>query len=156
MSSKDKINENNLEAKASIKSLKTSAQKVNLVLQTIRGLNDEKAIHIIEFSRRRIADDVKKILKSAISNAENNHQLDIDKLYVKEATVGRSMVMKRFRPRARGRSGKILKPYSKVRIVVREHPLKEEKAEVKKNVKEEANAEVNKNTKDAKKTGENK
>ena len=137
MSSKAKIEENNLEAKASIKSLKTSAQKVNLVLQTIRGLNVEKAINILEFSRRRIANDVKKILKSAVANAENNHQLDIDKLYVKEATVGRSMVMKRFRPRARGRSGKILKPYSKIRIIVKEHVKEKVKTEVDKKIKDE-------------------
>ena len=137
MSSKAKIEENNLEAKASIKSLKTSAQKVNLVLQTIRGLNVEKAINILEFSRRRIANDVKKILKSAVANAENNHQLDIDKLYVKEATVGRSMVMKRFRPRARGRSGKILKPYSKIRIIVKEHDKEKVKTEVDKKIKGE-------------------
>ena len=107
-------------AMASLKSIKTSPQKVNLVLQTIRGLNAEKAVNILEFSRRRIANDVKKVLKSAISNAENNHQLDIDKLFVMEATVGKSMVMKRFRSRARGRSGKILKPYSKIKIIVKE------------------------------------
>ena len=134
MSSKLNKDEINMEAVASIKSIKTSTQKVNLVLQTIRGLKVEKAINILEFSRKRIAGDVKKILKSAISNAENNHQLDIDKLFVKEATVGKSMVMKRFRPRARGRSGKILKPYSKIKIVVREKD--QEKKVEKKQVKE--------------------
>jgi large subunit ribosomal protein L22 len=138
MSSKVNKDEINMEAKASIKSIKTSTQKVNLILQTIRGLDVEKAINILEFSRKRIAGDVKKILKSAISNAENNHQLDIDRLFVKEATVGKSMVMKRFRPRARGRSGKILKPYSKIKIIVREKeqekkPVKEQE---KKPVKE--------------------
>ena len=117
--SSNKSEENSI-AMASLKSIKTSPQKVNLVLQTIRGINAEKAINILEFSRRRIANDVKKVLKSAISNAENNHQLDIDKLFVMEATVGKSMVMKRFRPRARGRSGKILKPYSKIKIIVKE------------------------------------
>lgn len=126
--------EDNSIAMASLKSIKTSPQKVNLVLQTIRGLNAEKAINILEFSRRRIANDVKKILKSAISNAENNHQLDIDKLFVKEATVGKSMVMKRFRPRARGRSGKILKPYSKIKIILKE---KEDIVEEKKSQKDD-------------------
>ena len=85
------------------------------------------------FSRRRISEQVSKILKSAISNAENNHQLDIDKLYVKEASAGKSMVLKRFRPRARGRSGKILKPFSRVRILVEEKEEKLEKSESKKN-----------------------
>ena len=138
MSSKANKDEVNMEAKASIKSIKTSTQKVNLILQTIRGLDVEKAINILEFSRKRIAIDVKKILKSAISNAENNHQLDIDRLFVKEATVGKSMVMKRFRPRARGRSGKILKPYSKIKIIVREkqQEKKAEKIQEKKPVKE--------------------
>ena len=138
MSSKANKDEVNMEAKASIKSIKTSTQKVNLILQTIRGLDVEKAINILEFSRKRIAIDVKKILKSAISNAENNHQLDIDRLFVKEATVGKSMVMKRFRPRARGRSGKILKPYSKIKIIVREkqQEKKVEKIQEKKPAKE--------------------
>lgn len=110
-------------AKASAKSLKISTQKANLVLQTIRGLKVDNAVNVLEFSRRRIANEIKKILKSAISNAENNHQLDIDKLVVEEATVGKSMVMKRFRPRARGRSGKILKPYSKIRIILKEKEI---------------------------------
>ena len=138
MSSKANKDLVNMEAKASIKSIKTSTQKVNLILQTIRGLDAEKAINILEFSRKRIAIDVKKILKSAISNAENNHQLDIDRLFVKEATVGKSMVMKRFRPRARGRSGKILKPYSKIKIIVREkqQEKKAEKIQEKKPAKE--------------------
>ena len=107
-------------AKALAKSLKTSPQKANLVLKTIRGQKAEDALNSLAFSRKRISEQVSKILKSAISNAENNHQLDIDKLYVKEASVGKSMVLKRFRPRARGRSGKILKPFSRVRILVEE------------------------------------
>ena len=107
-------------AKATAKSLKTSSQKANLVLKQIRGKKVEKAMNILEFSKRRISVEVLKVLKSAVSNAENNHQLDIDKLFVKEATVGKSMVLKRFRPRARGRSGKILKPFSKIRILVEE------------------------------------
>ena len=119
----EKNKKDELIAKASVKSLKISPQKANLVLQMIRGMDAEKAINILEFSRRRISNEIKKILKAAISNAENNHQMDIDKLFVKEATVGKSMVMKRFRPRARGRSGKILKPYSKIKIIVKEKEL---------------------------------
>ena len=110
----------NLIAKASAKSIKTSSQKANLILKLIRGQKVDKAMNILEFSRKKISYDVLKVLKSAVSNAENNFQLDIDKLFVKEATVGRSMVLKRFRPRARGRSGKILKPFSKIRILVEE------------------------------------
>ena len=118
---------NSLIARASIKSIKTSPQKANLVLDLIRGLNAEEALNALEFSNRRISNEIKKVLKSAISNAENNHQLDIDKLIVHEASVGKSMVMKRFRPRARGRSGKILKPFSNIRIVVKEKEIKDDK-----------------------------
>ena len=107
-------------ASAKAKSIKTSMTKVNLVLKMIRGKKAENALNILAFSKRRISNEITKILKSAIANAENNHQLDIDKLVVKEATVGKSMVLKRFRPRARGRSGKILKPFSKVKILVQE------------------------------------
>jgi large subunit ribosomal protein L22 len=106
--------------KAIGKSLKSSPQKTNLILGLIRGLKVDKAINNLEFSKRRISNEVLKILKSAISNAENNHQLDIDKLFVKEASVGKSMVLKRFRPRARGRAGKILKTFSRIRIMVQE------------------------------------
>ncbi len=115
-----KNTESQLTAKASIKSIKSSPQKVNLILQQIRGMDAERALNVLEFSKRRIANEVKKILKSAIANAENNHQLDIDKLVIEEASTGKAMVMKRFRPRARGRSGKILKPFSNIRIVVKE------------------------------------
>ena len=114
-------------ASAKAKSLKTSITKVNLVLKMIRGKKAENALNILGFSKRRISNEITKILKSAIANAENNHQLDIDKLYVKEATVGKSMVLKRFRPRARGRSGKILKPFSKVKILVQEKEIVKEK-----------------------------
>ena len=117
-------------AQAIGKSLKTSIQKANLVLSTIRGKKAEDALSLLSFSRKRISEQVSKILKSAISNAENNHQLDIDKLYVKEASVGKSMVLKRFRPRARGRSGKILKPFSRIRILVEEKNIKVEKQNV--------------------------
>ena len=109
------------------KSLKSSPQKTNLVLGLIRGLKVEKAINNLIFSKRRISIDILKILKSAISNAENNNQLDIDKLIVKEASVGKSMVLKRFRPRARGRAGKILKTFSRIRILVQEREESEKK-----------------------------
>ncbi len=112
--------ENVIVVKAIGKSLKSSPQKTNVVLGLIRGLKVDKAMNNLEFSRRRISNEILKILKSAVSNAENNHQLDIDKLFVKEATVGKSMVLKRFRPRARGRAGKILKTFSRVRILVQE------------------------------------
>ena len=114
-------------ASAKAKSIKTSMTKVNLVLKMIRGKKAENALNILAFSKKRISNEISKILKSAIANAENNHQFDIDKLVVKEATVGKSMVLKRFRPRARGRSGKILKPFSKVKILVQEKEKEKEK-----------------------------
>ena len=135
---KKKETEETLVVKAIGPSLKSSPQKTNLVLGLIRGLKVDKAINNLVFSKRRISGDVLKILKSAISNAENNHQLDIDKLFVKEASVGKSMVLKRFRPRARGRAGKILKTFSRIRILVQE---KEESVEKKKQM-------VNKKTKE--------
>ena len=121
--------EETLVVKAIGKSLKSSPQKTNLVLGLIRGLKVEKAINNLIFSKRRISGEVLKILKSAISNAENNHQLDIDKLFVKEASVGKSLVLKRFRPRARGRAGKILKTFSRIRILVQEREELKEKKE---------------------------
>ena len=108
------------EAMAFGKMIRTSPQKMNLVAQTIRGKSCEVALNTLSFSTRRIANDVKKVLQAAIANAENNQQLDIDRLYVAEATCGRAFVMKRWRPRARGRTGKILKPFSNLTIVVRE------------------------------------
>jgi large subunit ribosomal protein L22 len=108
------------EAMAFSKHIRISAQKLNLVAGLIRGLDCEKAISELTFSKRRIAQDVKKVLESAIANAENNHDLDADRLYVAEAYVGRTMVMKRWRARARGRTGKILKPFSNLRVIVRE------------------------------------
>ena len=137
MVKKNKNSQNIIEsniAKASLKSVKTSPQKANLVLDLIRGQNAESAINSLEFSTRRVSNEIKKVLKAAISNAENNHQLDIDKLIVYEAYAGKSMVMKRFRPRARGRSGKILKPYSNIKIVLKERTNEkiEEKSKVNK------------------------
>ena len=108
------------EAKASVKSVRISPQKLNLLAQSIRGKSVSLALAELTFSRRRIAADVKKVLESAIANAENNHQLDVDRLYVKEATVGKTLVLKRFRARARGRAGGIQKPFSNLTVIVRE------------------------------------
>ena len=108
------------EAIAYGKMIRTSTQKINLVAESIRGKSCESALNDLTFSTRRIAVEVKKVLQSAIANAENNQQLDIDRLYVAEASAGRAFVMKRWRPRARGRTGKILKPFSNLTIVVRE------------------------------------
>ena len=108
------------EARAFSKSIRVSPQKLNLVAQSIRGKPCEEALNQLTFSRRRIAVEVKKVLQSAIANAENNQQLDVDRLIVAEATAGRQFVMKRWRARARGRVGRILKPFSNLTIVVRE------------------------------------
>ncbi|SET96255.1 50S ribosomal protein L22 [Paracoccus homiensis] len=108
------------EAFAKIKMLRTSPQKLNLVAQLIRGKKVERALADLTFSHKRIAGDVKKCLQSAIANAENNHGLDVDNLIVAEAWVGKNLVMKRGRPRARGRYGKIMKPFSEITIKVRQ------------------------------------
>ncbi|MBO6838134.1 MAG: 50S ribosomal protein L22 [Alphaproteobacteria bacterium] len=108
------------EARAVVNAIRVSPQKLNLVAAMIRGKAVGAALNDLTFSRRRISDTVKKALESAVANAENNHQLDVDRLYVKEAYVGKAFVMKRFRPRARGRVGKIQKPFSNLTIVVRE------------------------------------
>jgi large subunit ribosomal protein L22 len=108
------------EAFAKSKMLRTSPQKLNLVAALIRGKKVEKALSDLTFSKRRIADDVKKCLQSAIANAENNHNLDVDELVVAEAYVGKNLTMKRGRPRARGRFGKIMKPFSELTIKVRQ------------------------------------
>ena len=108
------------EAQAKIKMLRTSPQKLNLVAAMIRGKKVDRALSDLTFSKRRIANDVKKCLQSAIANAENNHNLDVDELVVAEAWVGKNLVMKRGRPRARGRYGKIMKPFSEITITVRQ------------------------------------
>ena len=108
------------EARAKVVNLRTSARKLNLVAQSIRGLKVQRALNELEFSHKRIAQDVRKALYSAISNAENNHNLDIDSLVVAEAFVGKNLVMKRFSARARGRASRIEKPFSEITIVVRE------------------------------------
>ena len=108
------------EARAKLRMIRISPQKLNLVAALIRGKKVEKARNDLQFSRKRIAGDVLKVLDSAIANAENNHGLDIDSLVVAEAYVGKNLVMKRYRARARGRGAKILKPFSELTIVVRE------------------------------------
>ncbi|MBU3030093.1 50S ribosomal protein L22 [Paracoccus marinaquae] len=108
------------EAMAKTKMLRTSPQKLNLVAQLIRGKKVDRALADLTFSHKRIAGDVKKCLQSAIANAENNHGLDVDSLVVAEAWVGKNLVMKRGRPRARGRYGKIMKPFSEITIKVRQ------------------------------------
>ena len=108
------------EAKAVSRMLRVSPQKLNLVAQLIRGKKVASALADLEFSRKRIAHDVRKCLESAIANAENNHDLDVDELVVAEAHVGKALVIKRFNSRGRGRMGRILKPFANITIVVRE------------------------------------
>ena len=108
------------EAKAVARMLRVSPQKLNLVAQLIRGKKVSTALAALEFSRKRIARDVRKCLESAIANAENNHDLDVDDLVVAEAHVGKAIVIKRFHPRGRGRMGRIFKPFANLTIVVRQ------------------------------------
>jgi large subunit ribosomal protein L22 len=108
------------EAKAVARMLRVSPQKLNLLAQLIRGKKVDTALADLEFSRKRIAGEVRKCLESAIANAENNHDLDVDDLVVAEAHVGKALVIKRFQPRGRGRMGRILKPFAHLTIVVRE------------------------------------
>ena len=110
--------ESETEAKVVINSIRTSPRKLNLVAGMIRGMHVNDALVQLAFSSRRIAEDVRKALQSAIANAENNHQLDVDSLIVKEAYVGKGLVMKRFHARARGRGARILKPFSNLTIIV--------------------------------------
>jgi large subunit ribosomal protein L22 len=108
------------EAKAVARNLRVSPQKLNLVAQMIRGKKVGTALADLEFSRKRISQDVRKCLESAIANAENNHDLEVDDLIVAQAFVGKSMVLKRFHARARGRGARILKPFANITIIVRE------------------------------------
>ena len=108
------------EAKAVARMLRVSPQTLNLLAQLIRGKKVDRALADLEFSRKRISVEVRKALQSAIANAENNHSLDVDDLVVAEAYVGKALIMKRFSPRARGRAGRIEKPFSNITIVVRE------------------------------------
>ena len=121
-----KLSEN--EAKAVARMIRISPQKLNLVAQLIRGKKVASALADLEFSRKRIAKDVRKCLESAIANAENNHDLDVDDLVVAEASVGKALVIKRFNSRGRGRMARILKPFSNLTIVVREQPQAQAKA----------------------------
>ncbi|MEN8236743.1 MAG: 50S ribosomal protein L22 [Pseudomonadota bacterium] len=107
-------------ATAGLRGLKGSSQKVNLVLKMIRGKDVSSALKYLAACQKRVAKPVKKVVESAIANAENNFDLDVDRLVVAEATVGKAFVLKRWKARARGRAGKILKPYSDVRIMLRE------------------------------------
>ena len=116
--------------KAVNKNVRSGARKANLILNFIKGKKVDVAIRDLEFTRKKIADDIKKTVKSAIANAENNYQYDIDNLYVKEAYIGKSIVMKRFRPRAKGRASPIKKPFTRVTII-----LEEKKTELKKESK---------------------
>tara|TARA_Y100000590_G_C15706647_1_gene1008855 strand:+ start:2128 stop:2499 length:372 start_codon:yes stop_codon:yes gene_type:complete len=112
-------------ALATTKNLKVSMQKLNLLASLIRGKKVDKAMNDLQFSRKRIAKDVLKTLQSAVANAENNHDLDIDELYVNEAFVGKNLVLKRWKPRARGRVGRIHKPFSQLTVIVKQHQDKE-------------------------------
>tara|TARA_Y100000816_G_scaffold290036_2_gene277807 strand:- start:1085 stop:1453 length:369 start_codon:yes stop_codon:yes gene_type:complete len=111
--------------KAINKNVRSGARKTNLVLNFIKGKKADIAIRDLEFTRKKVAEDIKKTVKSAVANAENNYQYDIDNLYIKEAYVGKSIVMKRFRPRAKGRASPIKKPYSRVTIILEEKKNKE-------------------------------
>jgi len=114
------------EARAVLRNCRVGPQKLNLIAQTIRGLPVERALNELEFSRKRHSQDVRKLLQSAIANAENNHNLDIDSLIVAEASVGKNLVMKRLRARARGRAARILKPFSQITIVLRDTSVEAE------------------------------
>ena len=108
------------EARAVLRMYRSSPQKLNLLAQQIRGMPVQKAIDEMQFSRKRAAADVRKLLKSAVANAENNHDLDIDSLVVAEAHVGKNLVMKRIRARARGRAARIMKPFAQLTVVLRD------------------------------------
>jgi len=118
------MEKNNSTVKAVNKNVRTSPRKLSLVLNYIKGKKADVALRDLEFSRKRISKDVSKTVKSAISNAENNNQFDIDNLFVKEAYVGKSLVMKRFRPRAKGRASPIKKPFSRITIILEEKKAK--------------------------------
>jgi len=139
------VEKNNISVTAVNKNVRSSTRKIALILDFIKGKKADVAIRDLEFTRKRIAHDVKKTVKSAIANAENNYQYDIDSLYIKEAYVGKSIVMKRFRPRAKGRASPIKKPFARITIVLGEK--KEVKKEVKNEVKKEMKKAINKEAK---------
>ena len=130
------IKKDNDSAKVYLKSMKVSPKKLNIIISPIRGLIVEKALNYLSFSQKRISYQIKKALQSAIANAENNHQLDVDKLYVYEASVGKGLVLKRFKARAKGRSVRILKPYSNLTIKLKEQSEIKQK-EKEKNIKKD-------------------
>ncbi len=117
--------------KAVNKNVRSGARKANLVLNFIKGKKADLAIRDLDFTRKKVAEDIKKTIKSAIASAENNYQYDVDNLYVKEAYVGKSIVMKRFRPRAKGRASGIKKPFSRVTIILEEKDLQQKKKDKK-------------------------
>ena len=113
------MQKNNI-VKAVNKNVRSGARKANLLLNFIKGKKADIAIRDLEFTRKKVAEDIKKTVRSAVANAENNYQYDIDNLYVKEAYVGKSIIMKRFRPRAKGRAAAIKKPFSRITIILEE------------------------------------
>ena len=132
-------------AKVYLKQIRVSPKKLNLIISPIRGLNVEKALNYLSFSQKRISYTVKKALQSAIANAENNHQLDVDKLYVHEASVGKGLVMKRFKARAKGRGVRILKPFSNLTIKLKEKTeIKKKENDTKKETQKKEKKEVKK------------
>ena len=143
------MEKNSISVTAVNKNVRSSTRKIALILDFIKGKKADVAIRDLEFTRKRIAHDVKKTVQSAIANAENNYQYDIDSLYIKEAYVGKSIVMKRFRPRAKGRASAIKKPFSRITIVLGEKKLtkKEIKNETKKDVKKKPVKEITKEVK---------
>ena len=144
------MEKNSISVTAVNKNVRSSTRKIALILDFIKGKKADVAIRDLEFTRKRIAHDVKKTVQSAIANAENNYQYDIDSLYIKEAYVGKSIVMKRFRPRAKGRASSIKKPFSRITIILGEKKVakKEIKNENKKNINKNPEKE---NTKEVKK-----
>ena len=125
------IKKDNDFAKVYLKQIRISPKKLNIIISPIRGVNVEKALNYLSFSQKRISYQIKKALQSVIANAENNHQLDVDKLYVHEASVGRGLVMKRFKARAKGRGVRILKPFSNLTIKLKEQiEAKEKKVKI--------------------------
>jgi large subunit ribosomal protein L22 len=133
----ENIKKDNDFAKVYLKSIRVSPKKLNIIISPIRGLNVEKALNYLSFSQKRISYTIKKALQSAIANAENNHQLDVDKLYVHEASVGKGLVMKRFKPRAKGRGVRILKPFSNLTIKLKEQTEIKKKERKNTNIKED-------------------
>ena len=130
------IKKDNDSAKVYLKSIKVSPKKLNIIISPIRGLIVEKALNYLSFSQKRISYQIKKALQSAIANAENNHQLDVDKLYVHEASVGKGLVLKRFKPRAKGRGARIIKHFSNLTIKLKEQSEIKQK-EKEKNIKKD-------------------